>query len=721
LWEDVRLAKEMLSRAASTYVHVPLLDESIPLGREELEQLARPILDRTVTATQLAIASAGINNQQISAIFLVGGSSRIPLCATLLHRAFGIAATAIEQPELVVAEGALQLSPPTGRASVTALSASPAASPLPGMGPSTPAGGTVFGSPAGARPVSGAPMSGMPVSPSGVAASGAGPGGFGPGAAGPGSAGVGGPGVGGPGFGPASPPVSAPPTSGPPAAMSIPPTSAPPMSGPPVSAPPVSGPPIPPPPTRPAGMSPAAFSAGPPPPAGARPPVGWVPPAYAARPNPAVSPPPPVLPPPVPPPPYQPPGAPRPMGPPPGGGAKSRTPLVILLVVLGVIVLLGGGGGLVYALRPTGGGGPTNGPSQHGNPPGASPACGYKLAYLGVLSGDNASDGLTVRDSMKLAVEQYNSQHSSCQAEFVDYDTKYDESTSKTLAQNIAADSKILGVVGPIYQSEINSALPELDKAGVSMLTPSASEPGLSNNGWRVFHRMLGTDIDQADAGARYLSKMAGAKKVAIVSDDSEYGTSVSAEVSRSLGDAATATISIKRDDKDYSAAITQVTNSGADWLYLGAFYDDGAQFVKQFRAKNKTIKIMSGDRVFTDVFITDAGKDAAEGVVMTCPCIPASHARDNFSDQFNKRFGRDASYYGPEAFDAANILLAGLNSGASTRTDMLKFVNAYDGEGVSRRIKFTAKGDLDTTSLQVWAYHVSDGFVNPDQVIPDS
>src|SRR5947207_4047440 len=79
LWEDVRLAKEMLSRATTTYIQVPLVDESVPLGREQLEQLARPILDRTVTATQIAAGAAGVG--QVAAIFLLGGPSRTPLAA----------------------------------------------------------------------------------------------------------------------------------------------------------------------------------------------------------------------------------------------------------------------------------------------------------------------------------------------------------------------------------------------------------------------------------------------------------------------------------------------------------------------------------------------------------------------------------------------------------------------------------------------------------------
>ncbi|WP_344407253.1 Hsp70 family protein, partial [Dactylosporangium fulvum] len=107
LWDDVRSAKEMLSRTSTTMIHIPAFDVDVPLGRDQFEQLARPILTATVTATRAAIASAGLSPADIAGVFLVGGGSRIPLVATLLHQALGVAPTAVEQPELVVAQGAV--------------------------------------------------------------------------------------------------------------------------------------------------------------------------------------------------------------------------------------------------------------------------------------------------------------------------------------------------------------------------------------------------------------------------------------------------------------------------------------------------------------------------------------------------------------------------------------------------------------------------------------
>ena len=77
------------------------------LTRDELETLAGPVLSQTVDVTQALIRWANLAEGRLAGVFLVGGASRIPLVATLLHRALGEPPVVIEQPELVVAEGSI--------------------------------------------------------------------------------------------------------------------------------------------------------------------------------------------------------------------------------------------------------------------------------------------------------------------------------------------------------------------------------------------------------------------------------------------------------------------------------------------------------------------------------------------------------------------------------------------------------------------------------------
>jgi hypothetical protein len=106
-WEEVRAAKEMLSRTAVAPIAVPGVNVSLHVTREELEELARPLIRRSVTEMVGTVRRSGLTVADLSAVFLVGGASRIPLVAQLLHTGLGIAPTVLEQPELPVAEGAL--------------------------------------------------------------------------------------------------------------------------------------------------------------------------------------------------------------------------------------------------------------------------------------------------------------------------------------------------------------------------------------------------------------------------------------------------------------------------------------------------------------------------------------------------------------------------------------------------------------------------------------
>jgi hypothetical protein len=129
VWEDVRNAKEMLSRTSGTVIPLPALGKEAPLGREQFDGLIAPVLRPTIALVKSLIrdtAAAAASNAP-TAVVLVGGASRIPLVATLLADATGIAPIVIEQPELVVAEGALHLAPVADPVADVAVPSGPAA------------------------------------------------------------------------------------------------------------------------------------------------------------------------------------------------------------------------------------------------------------------------------------------------------------------------------------------------------------------------------------------------------------------------------------------------------------------------------------------------------------------------------------------------------------------------------------------------------------------
>jgi hypothetical protein len=106
LREDVKAAKESLSRHPQTEVPLPEPFEDVLVTRVELEALIRPGMLRSVELLAGTIRSTGMTPNRLVGIYLVGGSSRIPLIATLIAEQLRVVPTSLDQPETAVALGA---------------------------------------------------------------------------------------------------------------------------------------------------------------------------------------------------------------------------------------------------------------------------------------------------------------------------------------------------------------------------------------------------------------------------------------------------------------------------------------------------------------------------------------------------------------------------------------------------------------------------------------
>jgi actin-like ATPase involved in cell morphogenesis len=110
LQEDVRAAKEALSSHPQTEVPMPEPFTDVLVTRTELEALVRPALLRSVELLAKTVQGAGLAPQRLAGIYLVGGSSRLPLVATMLSEKLGVVPTSLDQPETAVALGAHHVS-----------------------------------------------------------------------------------------------------------------------------------------------------------------------------------------------------------------------------------------------------------------------------------------------------------------------------------------------------------------------------------------------------------------------------------------------------------------------------------------------------------------------------------------------------------------------------------------------------------------------------------
>ncbi|GAB3142401.1 branched-chain amino acid ABC transporter substrate-binding protein [Micromonospora sonneratiae] len=352
---------------------------------------------------------------------------------------------------------------------------------------------------------------------------------------------------------------------------------------------------------------------------------------------------------------------------------------------------------------------------------GEGSACGNKIAFFGALTGSSAALGINENNGVKLAVDQYNKENADCKVELVQLDSQGSPDQAPGLAQKAIDDEKILGIVGPAYSGESEAANPLFSEAGLVHITASATRPSLAEQGWKTFFRAVGNDLSQGPAAGNYIKNVMKAEKVFVVDDQSAYGAGLADEVKKVLGAAVVGTDKVQGEGKqvDFSATVAKIKSAGVGAIFYGGYYQEAGLIRKQLSAAGVTAPLVAGDGVNDNNYITSAGQAAAEGTILTCPCAPATEARGNFVEEYKKLNGSDPGTYSDTAYDAANILLAGIKAGKTSRADMLEFVKGYSGEGVAATYKFTATGELDPAQVKVWAYKVQGGQVVPVQEIP--
>lgn len=141
--QDVRGAKETLSRHTYTDIPMPPPFADVHVTRGDLERLITPQLERGAELTAATIRAAGLIPGDLAGIFLVGGSSRIPLVSQLVHKRCGVMPTSLDQPETVVARGALRAVAASGSEDTGVMSrprrpVAPPPRPLPALPPTPP-------------------------------------------------------------------------------------------------------------------------------------------------------------------------------------------------------------------------------------------------------------------------------------------------------------------------------------------------------------------------------------------------------------------------------------------------------------------------------------------------------------------------------------------------------------------------------------------------------
>lgn len=338
-----------------------------------------------------------------------------------------------------------------------------------------------------------------------------------------------------------------------------------------------------------------------------------------------------------------------------------------------------------------------------------------KVGFMGDLSGPDSAIVIPSRNGAGLAVDQYNATNPRKKIRIVFYDTQGKENQAAALAPKAIKNDKIIALIGPAFSGESKAADGIFEKGKIPNLTPSATNPDLSRNGWKYWHRLVATDAAQGAGAANFMIKSRSPKKAYVINGKKAYSVG--------LGDAVFGTfkskgIDVQRDEiseeaSDYSSTVTKVKAFAPDVVFYAGYYSEGGRLLKQLRDGGVTAPWASGDGTLDVKLIDGAGKRQAEGAIVACPCfIPFGRQTEptlkSFVGSYKAKVNADPAIYSTEGYDAANAIVAAVKAGHETGEKINAFLKTYEVKGVSKRIKWDASGELGSTTIHI--YQVKNG-----------
>jgi branched-chain amino acid transport system substrate-binding protein len=351
------------------------------------------------------------------------------------------------------------------------------------------------------------------------------------------------------------------------------------------------------------------------------------------------------------------------------------------------------------------------------------PSIEIKIGHVGPLTGGIAHLGKDNENGARLAVDEANAAKLTIDGKeakftFIAEDDQADPKVGTTVAQKLV-DAKVNGVVGHLNSGTSIPASPIYSQAGVPVISGSATNPKLTEQGFKTQFRVVGRDDQQGPAIASYLASSKKPKLVAVIDDATAYGEGIANEVEKTLK---AANIKVlpreKGTDKttDWKAVLTKVKGRNADAVFYGGMDATGGPLLKQGRELGMKAVFAFGDGACTDDMTKLAGA-AADGLLCSQAGLPPQAADKKFLDAYKKKFNVDPILYAPFTYDAANLLIEAMKKANSA--DPAKYLPELakiDYKGATGQIAFDEKGDRKNAEMTIFT--MKDGKLAPIAII---
>jgi branched-chain amino acid transport system substrate-binding protein len=305
-----------------------------------------------------------------------------------------------------------------------------------------------------------------------------------------------------------------------------------------------------------------------------------------------------------------------------------------------------------------------------------APGDTVKIGMGAPMTGGNASYGIDISQGATIAVED----GGDVQGWKFELDAEDDGGTPEggaAVANKLASDPAVVAVAGHIFSGATSSAMPIYEKAGIPMLSPSATNPALTTTGSKVFNRIAFTDLNQGNAAADYLFNTLGVKKLAAIHDGSDYGKGLAdivvAQFEKDGGEVVDE-VAITPGETDYTAVLSAVASKAPEAIFFGGYTAEGAIVANQMKQTGLENAIFFGDDgTYGEDFLARTGANGEGAYATIAPASPDSAAKETFNAAYLDEFGKEAGSLSPytwAGYDSAAALISVVKSVAFVGPD---------------------------------------------------
>lgn len=340
-----------------------------------------------------------------------------------------------------------------------------------------------------------------------------------------------------------------------------------------------------------------------------------------------------------------------------------------------------------------------------------------KIGHVGPVSGPQAHYGRDNENGARMAVDELNAQGVSIGGKKVTFELVAEDDAADpkqgTAAAQKLCDAKVNGVVGHLNSGTTIPAAKVYNQCGLPMVTPSATNPELTQLGYKNVFRLLANDNHLGAGLANYATDTLKLKKVAIIDDRTAYGKGVAEVFAKVAKERGLEVVSQQyTNDKavDFSAILTAIKAKKPDGIFFGGMDPQAGPMLRQMQQLGLSkAYLFGGDGICTDKLMElSSGAKTLSNVVCavggaSLDKLPAGKA---WRTRYDAKFPNQFQVYSPYTYDATMVLVDAMKRANSADPKVYgpKLVDA-NYQGVTAKVAFEPNGELKHPAMTLYSY----------------